>query len=186
MQAYQSRTIDKQSEFTDFITDTSNGLAGRIAGNAFIELISDPYYLNLEAFPPYLDLVKILKGTATEEDISEFADYLTNYAGEYSDYTNPTITEEEFIILKTNLPKLIKALGPLIVADARYTQETFGEEYSLYYTYTLISNITDLVIGHIPESIMPILKAAIVPIPKVPDTGAVSTTSKNNQLKCYN
>ena len=164
MQAYQLRTLDKQSEFTGFITDTTNGLAGRVAGNAFIDLMSMGYEDIGEAlanFPPYQDLVKILKGTADSDDIEDFVNHLKTYAGEYSDYNNPAVTEEEFIILKENIPELIRVLAPFIVADAKYTQETFGEEYSLFYTYSLVSNAKNLVIGHIPESIMPILKSLI-------------------------
>lgn len=164
MQAYQLRTLDKQSEFTGFITDTTNGLAGRVAGNAFIDLTSMGYEDIGEAlanFPPYQDLVKILKGTADSDDIEDFVSHLKTYAGEYSDYNNPAVTEEEFIILKENIPELIRVLAPFIVADAKYTQETFGEEYSLFYTYSLVSNAKNLVIGHIPESIMPILKSLI-------------------------
>ena len=87
----------------------------------------------------------------------------------------PSITEDEFNVIKTNLPQLVKALSPLLIADARYTQETFGEDYSLYYTYSLIKNAENLVIGHIPESIMPILKS-LIPTDeesdiKVPNTG---------------
>ncbi|MBR3329373.1 hypothetical protein IKG29_02490 [Candidatus Saccharibacteria bacterium] len=70
----------------------------------------------------------------------------------------PGIDETGFEILKENLPKLIKAFSPILIADAVYTQSTFGEDYSLYYTYILINNAENLVIGHIPESIMPILK----------------------------
>ena len=164
MQAYQLRTLDKQSEFTGFITDTTNGLAGRVAGNAFIDLTSMGYEDIGEAlanFPPYQDLVKILKGTADSDDIEDFVSHLKTYAGEYSDYNNPAVAEEEFIILKENIPELIRVLAPFIVADAKYTQETFGEEYSLFYTYSLVSNAKNLVIGHIPESIMPILKSLI-------------------------
>lgn len=165
MQAYQLRTLDKQSEFTGFITDnTNNGLAGRVVGNAFMDLTSMGYEDIGEAlanFPPYQDLVKILKGTADSDDIEDFVSHLKTYAGEYSDYNNPAVTEEEFIILKENIPELIRVLAPFIVADAKYTQETFGEEYSLFYTYSLVSNAKNLVIGHIPESIMPILKSLI-------------------------
>ena len=87
----------------------------------------------------------------------------------------PSITEDEFNVIKANLPELVKALSPLLIADARYTQETFGEDYSLYYTYSLIKNAENLVIGHIPESIMPILKS-LIPTDeesdiKVPNTG---------------
>ena len=187
MQAYQLRTLDKQSEFTGFITDTTNGLAGRVAGNAFIDLMSMGYEDIGEAlanFPPYQDLVKILKGTADSDDIEDFVNHLKTYAGEYSDYNNPAVTEEEFIILKENIPELIRVLAPFIVADAKYTQETFGEEYSLFYTYSLVSNAKNLVIGHIPESIMPILKSLIPnegeseddeDLP-VPNTGAMFIT----------
>ncbi len=187
MQAYQLRTIDKQSEFTGFITDTSNGLAGMVAGNAFIDLLVN-YGGDLSAYPAYLDLVKMLKGTATDADVDELVTVLTYYVDEYENYEArlsqpPTITKSEFTILKENLPKLIKALAPLIIADAKYTQETFGEDYSLYYTYTLVSNAENLVIGHIPESIMPILKSLIpadepeedVP---VPNAGAVTKTEE--------
>lgn len=182
MKVYQQRTIDKQSEFTDFIKDTSNGLAGMVAGNAFYDFLAN-YMGDLTSYPAYLDLVKVLKGTATDADVDELVTILTNYMGEYDDYEAklgkvPDITEAEFQVLKTNLPKLVKALSPLLVADAAYTSATYGEQYSLYYTYTLISNAESLVIGHIPESIMPILKSLIVEeqeiIPKVPNTGVVN------------
>ena len=170
MKAYQLRTIDKQSEFTDFIKDADKGLAGMVAANAFIDLMTGGYGTTMEEaldnFPPYLDLVKILKGTATEDDVDDFLTYLTRYVGEYGDYEERfgetlVVTEAEFNILKENLPKLIKALAPIIIADARYTQETFGDNYSLFYTYTLVAGAEKLVIGHIPESIMPILKSLI-------------------------
>ena len=196
MQAYQLRTLDKQSEFTGFITDTTNGLAGRVAGNAFIDLMSMGYEDIGEAlanFPPYQDLVKILKGTANSDDIEDFVNHLKTYAGEYSDYNNPAVTEEEFIILKENIPELIRVLAPFIVADAKYTQETFGEEYSLFYTYSLVSNAENLVIGHIPESIMPILKSLIPnegessgddeDLP-VPNTGAMFITEDFAKADC--
>lgn len=196
MQAYQLRTLDKQSEFTGFITDTTNGLAGRVAGNAFIDLMSMGYEDIGEAlanFPPYQDLVKILKGTADSDDIEDFVNHLKTYAGEYSDYNNPAVTEEEFIILKENIPELIRVLAPFIVADAKYTQETFGEEYSLFYTYSLVSNAKNLVIGHIPESIMPILKSLIPnegessgddeDLP-VPNTGAMFITEDFAKVDC--
>ena len=182
MQAYQLRTLDKQSEFLNFIKDTDNGLLGRIAGNAFMDLMTGGYGSTIEEaldnFPPYQELVKILKGTATDTDVDDLLSHLTSYIGEYADYTSPTVTETEFTIIKENIPKLIKALSPLIIADAKYTTETYGENYSLYYTYTLISNAEKLVIGHIPESIMPLLKSAIppVPVPKVPDTGYFTKT----------
>ncbi|MBR3365901.1 hypothetical protein IKG48_02150 [Candidatus Saccharibacteria bacterium] len=165
MKLYQTRTLDKQSNFTGFISDTSKGLAGMVAGNAFYDLLLN-YAGDLANFPAYLDLVKVLKGTATDSDINELIEILTNYMGQYGDYETkfgqaPNIDEVEFEILKENLPKLIKALSPILIADAIYTQNTFGEDYSLYYTYTLVNNAKNLVIGHIPESIMPILKSLI-------------------------
>ena len=172
MQLYQLRTLDKQSEFTDFLKNTDSGLAGMVAGNAFADLLSGTYPGSTLAeilgnFPPYQDLVKILRGTAVEADIDDFISYLSRYMGEYEDYENnfgevPKVTMAEYSVIKENLPKLVKALAPLIVADAKYTQDTFGSNYSLYYTYSLASNFKNLVYGHIPESIMPILKSLIV------------------------
>lgn len=186
MKLYQTRTLDKQSEFTDFIKDTSSGLAGMVAGNALYDLLYN-YGGDLSIFPTYNQLVSVLQGTATAADTDPLIAKLTEYMDEYDNYEPklgqaPTITREEFESLKANLPKLIKALIPLIVADAAYTQSTFGTDYSLYYTYTLISNAESLVIGHIPESIMPILKSLIpepsedpeIIIPLVPDTGIPS------------
>ena len=179
MKLYQMRKLDKQSEFTGFFSDTNQGLAGMVAQNAFYDLLAN-YGGDLASFPVYVDLVKILKGSANNDDINEIVTILEGYIGEYGDYETkmgavPVITESEFSTVKENLPKLIKALCPLIVADALYTQNTFGEDYSLYYTYTIIDNAESFVIGHIPESIMPILKSLIpeVVIPKVPDTGIV-------------
>ena len=182
MQAYQLRTLDEQSEFLNFIKDTDTGLLNRIAGNAFLDLMTGGYGTTMEEsldnFPPYQILVKILKGTATDAEVDDLLTYLTTYIGEYIDYNSPSVTEEEFVIIKENIPKLIKALSPLIIADAKYTTETYGENYSLYYTYTLISNAEKLVIGHIPESIMPILKSLIPPSTSediiVPNTGAMT------------
>lgn len=178
MKLYQLRTLDKQSEFTGFFTDTDYGLAGMVAGNALLDLLSN-YSGDLSAFPTYNQLVSVLKGTATSADVDSLITSMTNYMGEYDDYETklhkvPAITRDEFASVKENLPKLIKALIPLIVADAAYTQETYGENYSLYYTYTLGANAENLVIGHIPESIMPILKSLIPEeiIPKVPNTGS--------------
>ena len=65
------------------------------------------------------------------------------------------------MLLKKTCQNWSKALSPILIADAIYSQNTFGEDYSLYYTYTLINNAENLVIGHIPESIMPILKSLI-------------------------
>ncbi len=179
MKLYQTRTLDKQGDFTGFISDTSNGLAGMVAGNALYDLLVN-YAGDLASFPAYLDLVKVLKGTATDGDVDELIGKLTDYMGQYDDYETklgqiPSIDELEFEGLKENLPKLVKALSPILIADAIYTQNTFGEDYSLYYTYTLVNNAKNLVIGHIPESIMPILKSLIPKSDediKVPDSGS--------------
>lgn len=185
MKAYQLRTLDKQPDFLDFIKNTDSGIAAMVAGNAFSDLISGAYPGStleemLANFPPYQDIVKILKGTATDADVDELLTFLTRYIGEYDDYERklsvaPTVTEAEFQTIKTNLPELVKALAPIVIADARYTQTIYGEDYSLFYTYTLVSNAEKLVIGHIPESLMPILKSLIpeddVIVPKVPNTG---------------
>ena len=178
MKLYQTRELDKQSDFTGFISDTSNGLAGMVAGNAFYDLLAN-YAGDLASFPAYLDLVKVLKGTATDSEVDELIGILIDYMGQYDDYETklgqaPSISETEFEILKENLPKLVKAISPFLVADAIYTQNTFGEDYALYYTYTLIDNAENFVIGHIPESIMPILKSLIPKSDedtKVPDSG---------------
>ena len=182
MKIYQTRTLDHQSELTDFLKDTEKGLPYMVAINAFVDLMNGGYGATLEEalsnFPPYLDIVKVLKGTANDADVDELVVYLTNYIGQYSDYEmmlggTPPITENELDIIKTNLPQLIKALAPLLIADGQFTQTTYGEEYSLYYTYSLIKNAENLVIGHIPESIMPILKS-LIPVEdpiKVPSTG---------------
>lgn len=179
MKLYQMRELDKQSDFTGFISDTDHGLAGMVAGNAFRDLLFN-YAGDLASFPTYLDLVKILKGTATDSDVDELVGILTDYMGQYDDYESllgqaPSIDQTEFEVLKENLPKLIKALSPFLIADAIYTQNAFGEDYSLYYTYTLVNNAENLVIGHIPESIMPILKSLIPKSDediKVPDSGS--------------
>ena len=186
MKVYQSRTLDAQGEVLDFIQDTESGMAGKIAGNAFMDLLTGGYGNDmaeaLANFPPYQDLVKSLKGTATEADVDDLLSHLSNYIGEYSDYEDtsgeaPVVTEAEFTTIKENLLELVKALSPLIIADAKYTQNTFGEDYSLFYTYSLVSNAGGLVTGHIPESIMPILKSLIVEddviVPKVPNTGRI-------------
>ena len=172
MQIYQLRTLDKQGEILDFIKDTDTGLASMVAGKAFTDLLTGPYSgttieERLANFPPYQDLVKILRGTATDADIDDFISYLDRYISNYDDYealfgVAPKVTREEFTVIKENLPELVKALAPIIVADAKYTQSTYGEDYTLFYTYTLGANAKDLVIGHIPESIMPILKSLIL------------------------
>ena len=186
MKLYQLRKLDKQGEFTDFIKGTEQGLAGMVAANAFMDLLTGGYGIDLEDslnhFPPYQDLVKILKGTADDADVNDFLTYLDKYIGTYSDYESmyggtPPITDNELSVIKSNLPKLVKALSPILIADAAYTQATYGTDYSLYYTYTLGANAENLVIGHIPESIMPILKSLIpedddMVIPTVPNTGA--------------
>lgn len=186
MKLYQIRKLDEQSDFTGFISDTSKGLAGMVAGNAFYDLLAN-YAGDLASFPAYLDLVKVLKGTATDSEIDELIGILTDYMGQYDDYETkldqaPSISETEFEILKENLPKLVKAISPFLIADAIYTQNTFGEDYSLYYTYTLVSNAENLVIGHIPESIMPILKS-LIPKPdediKVPNSGSALRVEQN-------
>lgn len=170
MKIYQMRTIDRQSELTDFIKDTDRGLAGMVAGNALMDLMMGGYGSDIEEslanFPVYQDLVKILKGTATDADVDELLTKLTTYMDNYGDYEAmfgeaPSITEDEFNVIKTNLPELVRALAPILIADAKYTQETFGEDYTLYYTYSIGKNAENLVIGHIPESIMPILKSFI-------------------------
>ena len=192
MQLYQLRTLDKQSEFIDFLKNTDNGLAAMVAGNALADLISGGYS-SLDDFPPYQDLVKVLRGTATDADIDDFVAYLSRYIGNYADYEArfgeaPKVTGEEFAVIKDSLPKLVKALAPVLVADARYTQATYGENYSLFYTYSLISNAEKMVVGHIPESIMPILKSLIheeeegggeeVVVPNVPDSGYLNVNQK--------
>ena len=150
-----------------------------VAINAFMDLMMGGYGADLEEslanFPTYQDLVKILKGTATDADVDDLTTRLTNYIGQYSDYEmmlggeTPPISEDELTTIKTNLPLLVKALAPLLIADAKYTQDTYGESYSLYYTYSLVSNAENLVIGHIPESIMPILKSLILPDEEIPE-----------------
>ena len=189
MKLYQMRALDKQGEFTDFLKDTDNGLAGMVAGNAFSDLLFGPYEgttmaEKLANFPPYQDLVKVMRGTATEADVDDFLSYLTTYIDEYDNYDSklgeePKVSREEFEVIKSELPKLVKALAPILIKDATYTQERFGENYTLYYTYSLASNIKDLVIGHIPESMMPILKSLIPDdggesVPDAPNSGLAS------------
>lgn len=185
MQVLQLRTIDKQSEVSDFIKDTNYGLPAMLIQNALFDLMMNVEGETLEErlanYLPYQHLVNVLKGTATSDEISSLADTLGDYIGEYNDYENrlnqtPSITEDEFNVIKENTPKLIKAIGPLLVEDAKYAQEKYGENASLYFGYTLVSNFNNLVYAHTPESIMPLLKDLIpsVPIPKAPDTGAPS------------
>ena len=170
MQIYQRRTLDKQSEFTGFISDTSSssGLLYHIAMNAVGDMMSGKYEGStleevLEHFPPYLDIVAILQGTATPTEVAELADYLKTYMGSYTDYgESPAVTEDEFLAVKSALPELLKAIGPLLVADAEHTVATKGANASLYYITTVVSNFTPLVYGHTPESIMPILKSYVV------------------------
>ena len=160
MKVYQLRHLDQQSEITDFIT-SFDGLLGMFASKAFNDIGAGGYISSLEGYPLYDDLVKVLKGTADNNDINELITYLTNYIGEYEEYPELSIEKPEFNIIKTNLPQLVKALAPLLIADAKYTQATYGEDYSLYYTYSLIKNATNLVYGHIPESFMKVLKNTI-------------------------
>ena len=170
MKAYQLRTLDKQSEFTDFINSIDNGILGMIAVQALEDLTEGGYGSTLEEalenFPLYQDIVKTIKGTATSADISEALSYVSTYMMEYDDYEDffgeePVVTEEEFYIIKDNLLDLVEAIAPFIIADAKYTRETYDENTSLYYATSLVSNATNLVYGHIPESIMPILKSLI-------------------------
>jgi len=142
-------------------------MLGKIAGSAFMDLIAGGYP-SIAEFPTYQAIVKIVQGTAENSDIEFLTSKLTSYIGNYNEYAvffdegeEIPVTETEFEILKTNLPELIRVLLPIIVADAKYTRETYGESYSLYYTYTLGANAEKLVYGHIPESIMPILKSLI-------------------------
>ena len=179
MKVYQSRTLDKQSEVLDFITNQSTGILGKLAGNIFLDLMTvipgDTLEEKLMNYPLYLDLVEVVDGVATDAEINEIADYLDRYMGVYTDYSAPAVTETEFLEIKAALPDLVRALGPVIVADAKYTVENYGENRSMYYLSTLVNNATSLVMGHIPESIMPILKTFTDPeemiIPKVPNTG---------------
>ena len=117
----------------------------------------------------------MVDGEATEVEIAEIADYLERYMGTYDQYSEPKVTEAEFLEIKDALPDLVMALGPVIVADAGYTRGSYGENRSLYYMSTLVANAETLVIGHIPESIMPILKSLheedLPVVPKVPNTG---------------
>ena len=180
MKAYQMRKLDEQSEFTGFITSQENGMLGMIAGNGFSDLMAGGYGASMEEaianFPVYKDLRKVLEGTAETEDFDELATELTRYMGVYSDYENRfgdvAVTEEEFATIREAVPELIRALGPILTADARATKATFGEDYSMYYLATLVANAEQMVVGHIPESIMPILKSLVQPVvPKVPNTG---------------
>lgn len=189
MQVYQSRTLDTQSEVTDFISSTDGGMLGMIAANAFTDLTEGGYGETLEEalanFPVYQDLIKVLRGTATSADISELADNLKQYMGDYDDYEDffgvaPDVTEAEFAVIKESLPELIEALGPIIVADAEYTAATYGENMSLYYTLTLVNNAWNLVYGHIPESIMPILKSLVPDDPDDPVTPSDDPTSDDD------
>lgn len=188
MQILQLRTIDKQSEISGFISDTSRGMPAMIYGNLFIDLMTsaegDTLEEKLANFAPYQYLTNVLKGTATSNDISNLASTLKDYIGEYDDYESklgqaPTVTSEEFSVIKENIPKLIEAIGPLLVEDAKYSREKYGENASLYFGYTLVSNFNTLIYAHTPESIMPLLKDAIppYPIPKVPNTGYYTKTS---------
>ena len=197
MKIYQTRHLDEQTELMDFLKDTKKGVPYMVAINAFVDLAGGGYGETLEEalanFPPYQELVKIIKGTASDADIDDFVAHLASYIGQYSDYEamlggTPPVSPEELEIIRTNLPLLVKALAPLIVADARYTQETFGEDYSLYYTYSLVANAENLVIGHIPESMMRILKGLIPEDESeivVPNTGANTPVHQTEIVVSY-
>ena len=197
MKMYQTRHLDEQSVFTDFLSDTKNGLPYMVAINAFMDLITGGYGGDIEEalsnFLPYQELVRIIKGTATDADVDDFVAHLANYVGQYSDYQamlggDPPISPEELETIRTNLSLLVKALAPLIIADAKYTQETFGEDYSLYYTYSLIKNAEALVIGHIPESMMKNLKDLIPEDEEdivVPNSGANTYIQRTETTVSY-
>lgn len=198
MKAYQMRTLDKQSEFLGFITDQEKGGLAMVAGQAFQDLLTGGYGSSLEEalgnFPPYQDIVKVIKGTATEADLAELATYLETYINDYDQYEYlyneaPVVTEEEFTIIKEAIPELVRVLGPLIVADGKYTTEKYGENRSLYYTYSLIDNATKLVYGHIPESLMPILKTFKTTIDEeeivVPNSGAMTVQADGVSVVLY-
>ena len=68
MKLYQTRPLDQQGEFTGFLSDTDKGLAGMVAGNAFMDLLAN-YGGDLSAFPTYNQLVSVLKGTATDTEV---------------------------------------------------------------------------------------------------------------------
>ena len=185
MQVLQLRTVDKQSEVSGFITDTSRGMPAMMLQHLIIDLLinieGDTIEEKLANYAPYQYLVNVLNGTAIADEISALADTLESYIGEYDEYESglgekPSVTKEEFEVIKENIPKLVKAIGPLLVEDAKYTKEKYGENASLYYGYTLVSNFNTLVYAHTPESIMPLLKEAILPapVPKVPNTGALT------------
>ena len=53
------RTLDKQGDFTGFISDTSKGFADMVAGNAFYDLLAN-YAGDLASFPAYLDLPSLI------------------------------------------------------------------------------------------------------------------------------
>ena len=103
MKLYQSRTLDKQGEFTDFIKGREDGMLGML----LYHLLSDLGSMSgssieemIDNFPLYQDLVKVLQGEATEEDITELADYLERYIGNYDEYVNMmgpdlAVTEDE-------------------------------------------------------------------------------------------
>ncbi|MBQ1528261.1 hypothetical protein IIZ77_01265, partial [Candidatus Saccharibacteria bacterium] len=64
MQILQLRTVDKQSEVSGFISDTSRGMPAMIYGNLFIDLITNAEGETLEEklanFAPYQYLVNVL------------------------------------------------------------------------------------------------------------------------------
>ena len=191
MQLYQARELDRQSDFIEFFKSIDGGLAGILLKNIMEDLSN--YSGDLNKYPFYQDILKVLKGTATEADVNELTDCLGGYINE-ADYEKLPdrpikVSPEEFAVIKENLPKLVKALAPILIADAKYTRATYGENYSLYYTYSLVSNAENLVVGHIPESIMPILKSLIVDdnngeesVLRVPNTGQEGANRENGSL----
>lgn len=186
MKIYQSRTLDKQGELVDFIKGQSDGMLGMILYHLLPDLSSMDGSTPEEMignFPPYQDLVSILQGEATKEDIDELADYVERYIGEYDEYVNMfgenlMVSENEITVIRTAIPELLRALGPIIVEDAKYTRATYGDNHSLYYMTTLIRNAESLVYGHIPESLMPILEELHEEdppkVPKVPNSGVAA------------
>ncbi len=183
MKIYQTRELDKQSKFSDFITSQDGGVLGVVLMNFLMDLSTlpgDSLEEKLPYYPLYQDLVKTVEGEATEDDIADLAGNLGRLMGTYNMYPDPPVDETEFETIRTALPELVKALGPVIVADAKYTREVYGDNFAFYHLSTLIKNATALVYGHIPESIMPILEGLTEEdwpvIPKVPNTGVGALT----------
>ena len=190
MQAYQLRKIDEQGEFSNFLSDTESGLFVYVATNAFVDLTTGDYPgddlpSRLDNYPPYLDIKAILEGTATDTDFAELASFLKKYIGDYEDFY--PITEVEFNTVKDSLPALVEALGPILTADAKYTMETYGDNYVFYHFSTLFANANTLLIGHTPESIMPLLMANVTlphdeQVVPVPDSGANTISTEDSSV----